>query len=55
MAKDTTVLELFVYNCDGTRSTHLRYIRVPNNFLEHKQERRIFGEDTVKKALGVFE
>lgn len=44
MAKDTTVFELFVYNCDGTRSTHYRYIRVPNNFLEHKQERLIFGD-----------
>lgn len=55
MAKDTTVLELFEYNCDGTRSTHLRYIRVPNNFLEHKQAVEILGEDTIKKALGVFE
>lgn len=44
MAKDTTVLELFVYNDDGTRSTHRRYIRVPNNFLIHKQERQIFGD-----------
>lgn len=40
--KDTTALELFQYYCDGSSKKHLRYIRVPNGFLKHKREKRIF-------------
>ena len=40
--KDTTALELLEYSCDGSSKKHLRYIRVPNGFLKHKQEKRIF-------------